>query len=632
MGDYRGGSEESSTRELLLGDLVSTTSVEDLYQQTVAVIREIIDSDRCAVAVSQSNGLVVTESWAKMPELAVPRYPVTLSHPGMALENDQSCCFDDVTDTRSTTQTTAQPEQVRSRICVPITDDSVIIVESVTPNAFTEADTEHVETIADTAETVLAGFRTPSQDRLAQDGGPSLADSWFETLFNQPGTMAAILDADGRVQRINQAGRDYLYSDGDEAVGQLLWEAPWVERSSETAEQLQEHVQEVQAGETVEYEGTYGDQIVTVALQPVTDSDESLVSIVVTARDITEYRQQTRELQRLRERIEYALDVTDSYLWSVDLETGEVITFVGPIERISGTSREDLNDAHAVFDHFIHPDYHDEANQLFQQLQSGEKDHVSFEHRTPFDNSDAQWLRVTGQVELDGESQRLTGLATDITEQKQRVLESQRKKDQLDDFASVVSHDLRNPLNVATAYHELLCEECDSPHLEPIADAHERMEVLIDDLLTLARQGKTIDEVEAVDLSVMLPQCWKSVDTKNATLDVTVDRSVWADRSRLQQLFENLFRNAIEHGGADVAITVGEVEDGCGFYMADDGPGIPSDNRDAIFEAGYSTGSDGTGLGLSIVKRIVDAHNWEVGVTASTDGGAQFEMTNVEFE
>ena len=86
--------------------------------------------------------------------------------------------------------------------------------------------------------------------------------------------------------------------------------------------------------------------------------------------------------------------------------------------------------------------------------------------------------------------------------------------------------------------------------------------------------------------------------------------------------------NAVEHGGSDVSISVGGVDDG--FYIADDGVGIPDSERDRIFESGYSTAADGTGFGLRIVKQIVDAHGWEITATDSDSGGIRFEITGVE--
>ena len=104
---------------------------------------------------------------------------------------------------------------------------------------------------------------------------------------------------------------------------------------------------------------------------------------------------------------------------------------------------------------------------------------------------------------------------------------------------------------------------------------------------------------------------------------------MYADERRLQRLFENLYRNAVEHGGEDVTVTVGDI-DGEGFFVADDGPGIPPDERDRVFQSGYSGDEDGTGFGLAIVERIVEAHGWAIHVTESDTGGARFEITGLE--
>ena len=234
---------------------------------------------------------------------------------------------------------------------------------------------------------------------------------------------------------------------------------------------------------------------------------------------------------------------------------------------------------------------------------------------------------------------------TDALVERERELE--RKNDRLEEFASVISHDLRNPLNVAQGHLELARREVESEHLSTVADAHDRMTRLIEDLLTLAREGETIDETEPVDLGALGEACQRNLATAEATLSVRIDRTVVADRDRLRQLLENLLRNSVEHsstgGGSDsekttadgrsgVAITIGELDDGTGFYVEDDGPGIPESDRERVFEGGYSTSDAGTGFGLRIVEQIADAHGWRVRVTEGTDGGARFEFSGVDFE
>ena len=261
----------------------------------------------------------------------------------------------------------------------------------------------------------------------------------------------------------------------------------------------------------------------------------------------------------------------------------------------------------------------------------------------------------------DDDREILELLTTHIETAVQRAdaeSELRTERDRLEEFASVVSHDLRNPLNVAQGRVELLKEQTASDHVDPIDRSLSRMESIITDVLALAREGDAVGDVSTVDLETCVADAWATVDTGSATLQYPDELgTVDADAGRLRQLFENLFRNSVEHGstsnraepgdavehgstGSDstpgeeatdhtdpaVTVRVGRLDDGEGFYVEDDGPGIPPDERDAIFEHGYTTGSGGTGLGLTIVERIAEAHDWTISVTDSRSGGARFEL------
>jgi PAS domain S-box-containing protein len=235
-------------------------------------------------------------------------------------------------------------------------------------------------------------------------------------------------------------------------------------------------------------------------------------------------------------------------------------------------------------------------------------------------------------------TQELRNREQELTEQNRR----------LETFTSVVSHDLRNPLAVATGHVELAREEAgETPALDHAAESLERMDTMIEEILTLARHGETALSPERVELSAVASAAWEMVETGDATLAVEGEQTITADRNRIQQLLENLFRNAVEHGsspdpppgrqdaldhgGDGVSVTVGPLDDR-GFYVADDGPGIPADERDAIFDHGYTTTATGTGFGLAIVESIVDAHGGTVSVTESESGGARFEIRNVDVD
>jgi PAS domain S-box-containing protein len=250
---------------------------------------------------------------------------------------------------------------------------------------------------------------------------------------------------------------------------------------------------------------------------------------------------------------------------------------------------------------------------------------------------------------------------------RERALREQKelledRTERLDELVSVISHDLQSPLNVADGRLELARTDCDSRHLEDAASAVDRSSAIVEDLLALGREGDRGGERTAVALASLAQDCWVSVISGRATLEAETDRHVRADRGRLRHLLENLFRNAVEHGSTSppshaqedavehgstspgsrtredaaeheppddgsVTVVVGDLADG--FYVADDGVGIPPAKREEVFESGYSSG-DGTGLGLSIVRQVAREHGWDVALTESDAGGARFEFTGVE--
>jgi len=221
-------------------------------------------------------------------------------------------------------------------------------------------------------------------------------------------------------------------------------------------------------------------------------------------------------------------------------------------------------------------------------------------------------------------------LYRDITTRKRRERELERQNERLDEFASVVSHDLRNPLQVLRGSFDAVApDDQHQHHLARGYQALDRMETLIDDLLSLARMGQSIQTIESVSLASTANDCWAVVQTEDAELVVDGDRSLAANPERLQQLLENLIRNAVEHGGDDVTVTIGARDDR--FYVEDTGPGIDPDERDQIFEPGHSMSESGTGFGLAIVQQVADAHDWTVQITEGSSGGARFEIVGVEY-
>ncbi|HKL29113.1 MAG TPA: histidine kinase N-terminal 7TM domain-containing protein [Natrialbaceae archaeon] len=221
-------------------------------------------------------------------------------------------------------------------------------------------------------------------------------------------------------------------------------------------------------------------------------------------------------------------------------------------------------------------------------------------------------------------------LIHDVTDRRRHEQELERQNDQLEQFASFLSHDLRNPLTVARGYVQAARDADDISYLDEVERSHDRMESMIEEALTYAREGQSIDDTEPTELETFARRAWGNVDTKEASLSVTTALTVDADRQRLLRILENLYRNAVQHVGDDVSVTVGDLSgETHGFYVEDDGPGIPVAKRDSVLETGVTTDEEGSGFGLAIVRTIAEAHGWDVRVVEGTDGGARFEFTGV---
>ena len=287
----------------------------------------------------------------------------------------------------------------------------------------------------------------------------------------------------------------------------------------------------------------------------------------------------------------------------------------------------------------IHPEEVDELREILTQLRAAPDTQQRFEFRIQTDTGEWRVLEAAGRNLCSYEP--VDGIVLDcrdVTDRNQRENVLREQKQRLERFAEIVSHDLRSPLQVATGHLELAAETGNESAFQKVRQAHDRIDTIISDVLTLARQGENAQERDSVSLESIAREAWDTVDTREMTLDIRADREVEADPDRLQQLFENLFRNAVEHAGEDVTVTVGPVDPmhtstrigeqlPSGFYVADDGPGIDDAHRTNVFDSGFTTESDGTGFGLAIVAQIAEAHQWNVEVLNSRTGGARFEFT-----
>jgi PAS domain S-box-containing protein len=361
-----------------------------------------------------------------------------------------------------------------------------------------------------------------------------------------------------------------------------------------------------------------------VTRQALESASEGTTLLIL--RDVTEQRRIEQRYQRLIENSSDMITVLDA--------DGRIKYDSPAIESLLGYDQEEWV-GHRGRER-LHPDDREPLVEEFQR--AIEEPGYTSRHEYRVRHADGSWRvfeSFASNLLHDPVVEGVVLNSRDVTERKRHERELERTNERLDEFASVVSHDLRNPLTVGNGYLQA-AKDGDMEALEVVEETHDRMERIVDDALELARQGNTVEETESVDLVTVAERAWATVETGDAALQFDGEGALAADRDRLQRVFENLFRNCVEHGttrDGPVTVTVGiERESGgrdatlTGFYVADDGPGIPADQRDRVFQSGVTSNEAGTGFGLAIVESIALAHGWGVTAEESAAGGARFRF------
>jgi len=398
-------------------------------------------------------------------------------------------------------------------------------------------------------------------------------------------------------------------------------------------DRVREDMDDISGGETVELEyrvnpnENYG-RWVRVRGTPIQDESGTVTRVAGFATDITEQKRQQRNLKKYRQLVDSLPNPVAVY----DPEGNYELVNQALADLRDATSKDLIGDPSPHIQR-IRDEHEDDP---FATLLDGDRDVIRGEYTAEFaDGGQRTFEYLLTPLDVGEDTRSVVASTRDITERKERERDLQRERDRLDEFVSVVSHDLWNPLRLAEGRLELAREDCDSEHLGVLDDALARMDRIIEDVLWLAREGRQVGSTEPIALHDAVGAAWEVVAHAGAGADLRCgadDRplpTIEADDDRLQQLLENLLSNAIEHGGPDVTVTVGRLDDG--FCVEDDGPGIPRDDREEVFTAGYTTAEEGTGFGLRIVKQVADAHGWDISVTDGAAGGARFEITGVGF-
>lgn len=359
---------------------------------------------------------------------------------------------------------------------------------------------------------------------------------------------------------------------------------------------------------------------VTDYLQKKGHSDQFTVLSNRVMNAIGKYRaeQTLSDIQQFQKLVEYATDVI-----SVVDQNGK-FRFVTPSSnRILGYEPAEML-GNAGFE-YVHEDDRMAVMESFATAVENPEQIVTEKFR--FDHPDG-WIWIESRARNMVEDPDIGGLviySRDITELEQR----ERAYERLERFANSLSRDLGNPLDAARDRLDELEATEDLSHARDVDSALQRMDESLEDLLTLARYEDGPEELTPVPLERSVTEAWENVAIDGIELATENTERILADPPRLTQLLENLYRNTADHAPGAERVVVGTMDDG--FYVEDDGDGIPAESREQVWGMGYSTLEDGTGTGLAIVKEITRAHGWTADLAESESGGTRFEFTGVQF-
>jgi len=468
------------------------------------------------------------------------------------------------------------------------------------------------------------------EDNTTHQKNSKHGSDWYQTLIGQVDDLITVVDTDGTITYVSPAVTRILGYDPEELIGHEGYEFVHPEDRERNVDALETVLSNPSTSKTTEvrFQHANGSWRWIEATMRNRLDDNVIDGILLSSRDITERKEYEAKAQELAEEYEALLNNVEDAIFLINVEeSDEGIRFeferLSPsYERQTGITTEEVQGQtpREVFGEDQGAEL--EAN-YHRCVNAGEP--ISYQEELLVDEGARFWQTKLAPVVSGDEITRLVGVTRNVTDRVERERQLRQQNERLDEFASVISHDLRNPLGVAQGRATILAEQIESEHLDPVLRNLTRMEAIVEDTLTLARQGNTISETESINLTDIVGKCWATIDTDEASIELVSETTFQGDPDRLRHVFENLFRNAVEHGGSDVTVRVGAHDHG-GIYVEDDGSGIPVEKREEVLEPGHSSARGGTGFGLTIIKRIVEAHGWELSITDGSDGGARFEI------
>jgi len=371
--------------------------------------------------------------------------------------------------------------------------------------------------------------------------------------------------------------------------------------------------------------------------EPVSEDGE-IIKMRGAVQDVTDRKEREQSLRRNRELLSQTERISNTGGWEVDLRSGELRWTEGTYELHELPDSYEPTVENAVG--FFHGDSEEEIQRAVERCRDeGEPYDKELRLLTAEDN--LIWVRTLGEpVYEENEVVKLRGAIQDITERKEREREIKEQKDQIDFFNSLLRHDMLNSMTVIGGSSDILLQELPedderhelaeriSKHSTEIVELTERVRSV---LRRLTEDGET--EMSPADITEVIEERVGSLKETYPEVTCTTEASdevrVAADPF-LNHVIDNILVNAVEHNDKEeprVDVTVEEDEGTATIRVADNGPGVPDDEKESVFEQGTTGRSSGSvGFGLYYVEQMISEYGGEIHVEDNEPEGAVFVM------
>lgn len=446
--------------------------------------------------------------------------------------------------------------------------------------------------------------------------------------------IATIISPSGTIRYVSPTVERVLGYKPDELIGNSGFEYQPLETSETVADAIEHVLENPDETQTVQTRFRRADESwcwIESTLRNHLD-DDMIEGILVSSREISKRKEREQRLERNKAFLEHspvAIAVVD--------ESGKISYQSPASEQVVGLTADDLI-GDVAFE-YLHPEDRTDVVELFSELIENPDRSRTAEYRLEDGHGNWRWMQSTATNYLD--DQKIEGIviaSVDVTERKEYEQRLEEQRDNLETVNQVVRHDIRNDLQLVTAYADLLAE-----HIEVGSDRHEYVEKVqksASHAVELTRTAREItdvmltseDDQEQVPLHNSLTSELDEVQAAYSEAAITIEGAVPAvdvlADEMLESVFHNLLTNAIQHNDKPVpkvTVAVEDRPDTVRVRVADNGPGVPDEQKEKIFGKGQKgLNSEGRGIGLHLVQTLVESYGGDVWVTDNDPAGAVF--------